>query len=402
MKARLSALAAKCSACGICLEACPVFALTGLETDGPRGRLLLARAILQERLAPCAALAAFCRCLLCGRCDRACPAGIPLTSIFFALRPRLALPADHAWLFRMLAANPQVQDFLQPLASLMRDAIAKTRTGKNLPALPLQPFSEAMPDGEQWQTDAVLFAGCITRRFLPHLAEACMTALRSHEVGALAPGSLVCCGRPLAMQGKSMAGAIKRNLAVLSAIEFRTLATPCPGCLDTITRLWPQEKGLTKGEKQLAAKIAAKSRDINAVLAPLARNSKSPEPGGERVWWHKPCLMADGAPALALIQRSGALVEQGSEPDCCGAPLACLHTPPKISKKLAPLERVSRKVEQPLRLTLPQQIFAQAAAAGANRIVTACPGCMLALMRKGVGNNTPVAHSVEIYAKSRA
>ena len=40
----------KCVHCGFCLQACPTYLATGLETESPRGRIALMKAVNEERI----------------------------------------------------------------------------------------------------------------------------------------------------------------------------------------------------------------------------------------------------------------------------------------------------------------------------------------------------------------
>jgi glycolate oxidase iron-sulfur subunit len=67
-----------CSACGLCLVTCPTFALAHVESEGPRGRILLMRGVVDGRVAAKDVRASIDSCLRCGRCISACPTGVDL------------------------------------------------------------------------------------------------------------------------------------------------------------------------------------------------------------------------------------------------------------------------------------------------------------------------------------
>lgn len=94
-----------CVHCGLCLEACPTYVLTGDENDSPRGRIYLMRAVEEGRIA--ANSPAFQlhidRCLGCRACEPVCPAGVDYGYLLEASRAELFAPEiKHGVTFRFL------------------------------------------------------------------------------------------------------------------------------------------------------------------------------------------------------------------------------------------------------------------------------------------------------------
>ena len=67
-----------CIHCGLCLEACPTYLVTGEEMSSPRGRIYLMKALEDGRIK--ATNEKFIEhensCLVCRSCETACPSGV--------------------------------------------------------------------------------------------------------------------------------------------------------------------------------------------------------------------------------------------------------------------------------------------------------------------------------------
>src|SRR4026209_2950230 len=80
-----------CVHCGLCLEACPTYVLTGNENDSPRGRIYLMRAVVEDKLAKDSSSfqTHIDRCLGCRACEPVCPAGVQYGQLLEASRAEL-------------------------------------------------------------------------------------------------------------------------------------------------------------------------------------------------------------------------------------------------------------------------------------------------------------------------
>src|SRR5207249_1180087 len=81
-----------CVRCGLCLTSCPTYVLSMHEAEGPRGRVAMARALLEGHLEITPDLVEHEQnCLVCDACTAICPAGVHMDPLQVALRSALEL-----------------------------------------------------------------------------------------------------------------------------------------------------------------------------------------------------------------------------------------------------------------------------------------------------------------------
>src|ERR1700730_13966760 len=105
-----------CMHCGICTATCPTYVLLGDERDGPRGRIVMMQAMLEEGGAPSAETVLHVdRCLSCLACTTACPSGVDYSRLVDLSRAHIETHYKrplHERLFRGLIARTMTRPAL--------------------------------------------------------------------------------------------------------------------------------------------------------------------------------------------------------------------------------------------------------------------------------------------------
>jgi len=79
-----------CTRCALCTYTCPIYRELLVETDAPRGKVALIRAIAEGRLDLSERYAEkIYRCLQCGACTAFCPSGVEVDKLMEAARAEL-------------------------------------------------------------------------------------------------------------------------------------------------------------------------------------------------------------------------------------------------------------------------------------------------------------------------
>jgi glycolate oxidase iron-sulfur subunit len=393
------------------VNACPTYAITGLETESPRGRIYLARGVEEGHIPLTAAVQGHWElCLQCRACEAVCPSGVPYGRIMEHARAQLdhSAPAGRGgrrlrrWALRNAIARPRVLAALLAPARAYRASrlrLAVRRSGilrlagravwaeGQLPASGGAPFraGHALPAiSAARRGEAVVFTGCVMSELFGDVHRATGRVLARLGIEARAPAGQGCCGALHAHDG-DLAFArelARRNIDGLGA-EGPPIVVNSAGCGAAM-----KEYGdLLAGDRRYAEKarrFASRIRDVTEFIAALGL------PDGlrfeRRVTYQDPCHLAHAQrireEPRALLRALGGceLVETAGADMCCGAAGIYSLVQPEMSAQLR-----ARKVEQ-FRRARPEVV------------ATANPGCQMqyeAAIREA-GIDAQVMHVVEV------
>ena len=199
----LSDLTSQCIRCGFCLESCPTFLITGDESQGPRGRIKLAREGEWDR----DTYKAIDSCLGCRNCETACPSGVKYGEILELARAELE-PKHGRKARRQLLGG-----LTDPKKARLQFGLASFWPGEKMPGFLSQAVSgqapeartPTLPNPTPWppleerdlppiRGEVYLLEGCVMRVLYPDVHEATRRLLR--RIGFAVRESLWCAPCP--------------------------------------------------------------------------------------------------------------------------------------------------------------------------------------------------------------
>jgi glycolate oxidase iron-sulfur subunit len=371
-----------CVHCGLCLTSCPTYLELGQESESPRGRIHLMRALEEGRIEPSADVARHLDlCLGCRACETACPSGVEYGKLIEAARPYVEAhrPRAERWRRRALAAlltSPALgaaacaplrllggRRWLSRLAGSaplpLRPWLALAAAGparRRVPPLPAVVEPVGPPRGT-----AALLLGCGPARLFASTQRAAALLLARAGIRVLVHASPGCCGA-LALHLGDTGRARRLARATLEALDVSavdwivTSAAGCGALVREYDHLLPDDPR--------AAAVAKRTRDVLELLGEVGL----PPPAGSlphRVAVHDPCHLAHGQGVRAQVRSLlGAipgvrLVELDEADTCCGSAGTYNLTERAMARRL-----LARKIDRVV-------------ASGAEVVAAANPGCLL-------------------------
>jgi glycolate oxidase iron-sulfur subunit len=397
-----------CVHCGLCLEACPTYAISRSEMDSPRGRIYLMKALAEGRLELDADAARHLDlCLGCRGCETACPSGVHYGRLiedartfvesnysrgpFDALRRRLiGAIFPYPSRLRTILAPLRLLEFLRLRPALeailprsIRGWIELLPTPSQTAAIMPQPLTEPSPDA----ATVLVHHGCVTQVLADseNINTERLLMAAGYRVAHLE--HTVCCGA-LDLHSGNRERALefaRANVRAIVRSGADSIVSAASGCSTALA-----EYGLLlKDDAELAGDtraVAEKITDLSALML-ASKHFAMPE-FRCTVTYHDACHLAHGmgvreAPRELLRSIPGLkLIELAESDMCCGSAGSYNLTEPEMARALA-----QRKAEN-------------IAATGADYVILANPGCefQIAAELRRRGSKTRVMHLADFLA----
>ena len=385
----------RCVHCGLCLSACPTYVELNLETESPRGRIALMKAVNEGRLGISRRVASHWElCLQCRACEAVCPSGVPFGRLMERTRVQVDRHSKGSWRLRLVKALFLRGALAHPTrlrwgavllriyqrwgfqALVRKSLLLKLFPGNvaeleaNIPAFSNR-FFRPTPHIYRARTPARLVVGLLSGCVMPlvHAStmEAAVRVLNRNGCDVAVPLGQGCCGALNLHSGdidmaRNMA---RRNIDVFLDAGVERIVVASAGCGSSMK----EYHELLKDDPQYRDKAAAFSGmtvDITEFLVSLPLD---PPKGVVKrcVTYQDSCHLAHAQritqPPRTILNVIPGLnfVEMENSSRCCGAAGIYSITQRELSRKLLDSKMSS------------------VAATGADMLVTANPGCVIQL-----------------------
>ena len=325
----------RCLSCTSCMANCPVMAAIkdyrGPKLVGPaHGRMHFSQEDIEESLNYCSN---------CKSCDRACPAGVAVSTLNMLQRAEhykkhaplrsedmLAHGERMAKLIRKIPFGAKFSNLGMSLGKNLGVFRALGIAGeRNMPAYAAKSFKKIFRSIAQKPSPKkiVIFPGCYVNDNEPHVGKALVEVFNANGYEVTIDTQFKCCGSPLVVTGFLDEARRHADNNVARILDWQRqkipVVTPCTSCSLMLKaeyhELFGDEQFRDAGTNVYDAfeflELLQERGEFNFNLKPLNR----------KILYHVPCHLKSqsiGLPAQDILEEIGGVEVRTADAGCCG------------------------------------------------------------------------------------
>jgi len=355
----------KCVHCGFCLSSCPTYIETGLESESPRGRIALMKAVREERIPMTdKVISHWDSCLQCRACEIACPSGVEFGKLMSGIKSEiveLKIRNKRSKFFRRVALNPlfsnlillkatsvliliynilQVKKLVSFLSNLGIVPKSIATLNSSVPTPQGSPFSAKTEFSTTSKIKVGLLKGCVMPLTEGDAMRSVVSLLKKNNLQVFIPELQGCCGALNHHAGEHQTAKMlaEKNIEAFLADDLDYIVIASAGC-SAATKEYPSLFKKDSDMYSKALEIADKTRDIQELLIEIGLV----KPSGvidKKVVLQEPCHLINAQkiseePLKILKMIPGLEVSTLENPNlCCGSAGIYSIINPEMSKKI--------------------------------------------------------------------
>ncbi|MFC2082940.1 (Fe-S)-binding protein [Candidatus Bipolaricaulota bacterium] len=355
-----------CLRCGFCFDhhvgggkmICPSYVTYGYESYGARGKMALARALIDGVIKYDSDIAErVFSCTECGACQEECFKYLSLSQIYAAMKEDLAeqdlIPAGRRELLEPLESEGNV--YGNPPEKRMAWAPGTERVGRS--------------------AEVALYIGCTPAYLRRGIARSAYNLLEASGIDFALLDDEVCCGHPQISMGRSDLAKqqLRRNLNAIERTGAETVLFACPGCLTTFRNDLPELLGQQPAfETQHLSEYLTTSTAFRKVR--LQKQSRI-------ATYHDPCTLGRG---LGVFDAPRGLIE--------AVPSSRLAEMPRTRERSFCCGNGGfvRFDHEEMSIENETSRLSEAVSTGADVVLSACPACQIGLLDAKRREKSPI------------
>ena len=345
----------KCSKCGLCQSACPIFEITKNECAVSKGKFAMLQGVLLGKLKLSKKINNYVdMCLKCEKCNDFCPVGINVSQILNCAKYEYMRNRKEFLLISFLESRQifnSIIKFFEIVSNPFRPKLISKKNGLNL----------------------LYFKGCVNKMF-PNTDKYLSKIFKNSDINISSP-DFECCGLPFLSEGnlERFEQVAEHNIKLLNG-EYDYVVTDCASCENTVLSY----------DNYFENCVPHKEKFLNWGDIVAKENLKFKSKKNITVTFHKPCHLKDDSFFEKIMAncKNVSYIKMKDYDKCCGLAGSFFLKNPKLSNQM--MKEKSKNIKQ----------------TNADYVITTCPACILGLKKSlGIFSKTKVVSLLEFLSK---